>query len=117
MIKDLVVQKKKDALCLQSVNISHFILSQRVGEDLQARVKGEFRALYQILKDEETYMLEQLRREQEEELERVQRHQQAIELSLKELEDNMKVLQQASTAMESVGLTEVSLQLIVAVKL
>lgn len=85
-------------------------MSQRVGVDLQARIKGEFRALHQILHDEESCALEQLRREQEEELEKVQRHLEAIELATRELEDNMRALQQASVATESVILTEVSSQ-------
>lgn len=88
-------------------NISHFSLSQRVGADLQARIKGEFRALHQILHDEETCVLEQLRKEQEEELEKVQHHLEAAELAMKELEDNMRALQQASAATENVILTEV----------
>ncbi|XP_061582194.1 tripartite motif containing 105 [Cololabis saira] len=75
---------------------------KRVGADLQARVKGEFRALHQILQDEETSMLEQLRREREEELEKVRRHLEASELAVRELEDNMRVLQQFSTAMDSI---------------
>ena len=84
-----------------------FPLSQRFGTDLQTRVKGEFRALYQILHDEETCALEQLRREQEEELEKVQRHLEATEMAVRELEDNMRALQQASAATESIILTEV----------
>ncbi|XP_070819588.1 tripartite motif containing 105 isoform X1 [Chaetodon trifascialis] len=79
---------------------------KRVGADLQARVKGEFRALHQILQDEEACVLEQLRREQEEELEKVQRHLEAVELAVRELEDNLRVLKQASAATESVVLTE-----------
>lgn len=52
-------------------------------------------------------MLEQLRREQEEELEKVQRHLEAVELAVRELEDNMRALRQASAATQSVVLTEV----------
>ncbi|XP_074530265.1 tripartite motif containing 105 [Halichoeres trimaculatus] len=79
---------------------------KKLGGDLQTRVKGEFRALHQILQDEETYMLEQLRREQEEELEKVQHHLEAIEVALRELEENMRVLQQASADTENVVVTE-----------
>ncbi|XP_034545103.1 tripartite motif containing 105 [Notolabrus celidotus] len=79
---------------------------KKLGADLQARVKGEFRALQQILQDEETCMLEQLRREQEEELEKVQHHLEAIEVALRELEENMRVLQQASADTENVVVTE-----------
>ncbi|XP_070692449.1 tripartite motif containing 105 isoform X2 [Pempheris klunzingeri] len=83
---------------------------KRVGADLQARVTGEFRALHQILHDEEACVLEQLRREQEEELEKVQRHLEATELAVRELEDNMRALQQASAATENIVLTEVTYQ-------
>lgn len=75
--------------------------------DLQARVKGEFRALYQTLHDEEICMLEQLMREEEEELGKVQRHLEAMEVAVKELEDNIQVLQQASAGTENIVLTEV----------
>ncbi|KAF3693746.1 Nuclear factor 7, ovary [Channa argus] len=79
---------------------------KRVGADLQARVKGEFRGLYQILHDEETCMLEQLRREQGEELEKVQRHMEDIKLALRQLEENMRMLQQARATTENIVLTE-----------
>lgn len=79
---------------------------KRVGADLQARVKGDFRALYQILQDEEACMLEQLRREQEDELEKVRRHLEATEREARELEDNIRALEQASAATESTVLTE-----------
>lgn len=70
--------------------------------DLQARVKGEFRALHQILQDEETWMLEQLRREQEEELDKVQRHLEALELAVRELDNNIQLLQQAKVTLTEV---------------
>ncbi|XP_028271529.1 tripartite motif containing 105 [Parambassis ranga] len=79
---------------------------KKVRTDLQARVKGEFRALYQTLHDEETCMLEQLRREEEEELGKVQRHLEAMDVAVKELEDNIRVLQQASAGTENMVLTE-----------
>ncbi|XP_068596348.1 tripartite motif containing 105 [Brachionichthys hirsutus] len=79
---------------------------KRVGADLQARVKGEFGALHQILHDEETFVLEQLRREQEEETEKVRRHLEAVERAMRELEENIKALQRASAVSEDVVLTE-----------
>lgn len=79
---------------------------KRFGADLQARVKGEFRALHQVLDDEETCVLEQLRREQEEELEKVQRHLEVVKLAVRELEENIRTLQQASTDTENIVLTE-----------
>lgn len=97
-------------------NISHLSLSQRVGADLQARIRGEFKALHQILQDEETCVLELLRKEQEEELEKVQRHLEAAELAMRALEANMRALQQSSDATDCVSLTEVRALLQVAVK-
>jgi len=80
---------------------------QRVGTDLQARVKGEFRTLHQILQEEETCVLEQLRREQEEELEKSRRHLELSELAIRELENNTRVLERFSAAMEDMAPTEV----------
>ncbi|XP_041846375.1 tripartite motif containing 105 [Melanotaenia boesemani] len=79
---------------------------KRVGADLEARVKGDFRALHQILEEEETCMLEQLRRKQEEELEKVQRHLEVLELAMRELENNMQVLQRFGTAMDDITPTQ-----------
>lgn len=53
-------------------------------------------------------MLERLKKEQVEELEKVQRHLEAAELGQRELEDNLRVLQQASAAADSVVVTEVT---------
>lgn len=52
-------------------------------------------------------MLEQLKKEQAEELEKVQRHLEAAEQGLRELEDNLRVLQKASTTCDSDIMTEV----------
>lgn len=52
-------------------------------------------------------MLEKLRREEEEELEKVQHHLETIKLAVRELEENMRALQQASTATENIIMTEV----------
>lgn len=90
---------------------------QRAGAHLQARVEGEFRALHQILQEEEMRLLEQLRKEQAEELEKVQRHLEAAELAKREVEENIRVLQKASDAAENTLLTEVKAQLNVAAKL
>lgn len=81
---------------------------QSAAADLQARIKGDFRALHQILHDEEARLQERLKKEQVEELEKVQRHLEAAELGQRELEENLRVLQQASTAADSVIVTEVA---------
>lgn len=100
--------KLTDALCSE-IDVGRFFpfAAQRVGEDLQARVKGEFRALHQILHDQESCLLEQLRTEQQEELDKVQRHLEAVETAVRELEENMRVLQKAAATAESAVLTEV----------
>ncbi|XP_071382336.1 tripartite motif containing 105 isoform X2 [Centroberyx affinis] len=79
---------------------------KRVGAELQARVQGEFRALQQLLQDEEACVLEQLRREQEEALEQLQRHLEASSEAVRELEQNMRVLQQASATTDNNVLAE-----------
>ncbi|KAM3867259.1 tripartite motif containing 105 [Diretmus argenteus] len=81
---------------------------KRVGAELQARVQGEFRALQQFLQDEEACVLEQLRREQEEVLEQLQRHLEASKEAVRELEQNIKVLQQANDIPNNGILVEVS---------
>lgn len=81
---------------------------QGAAADLQARIEGDFRALHQILHDEEARLLERLKKEQVEELEKVQRHLEAAELGQRELEENLRVLEQASTAADSVIVTEVA---------
>lgn len=47
-------------------------------------------------------MLDQLRREQEEELEKVQHHLQAAESAMRELENNIKLLQQSNNSLTEV---------------
>lgn len=53
-------------------------------------------------------MLEQVTREQEEQLEKVQRHLEASESAITDLEENMQVLQQFSSAMDNIEPAEVS---------
>ncbi|XP_046888096.1 tripartite motif containing 105 [Hypomesus transpacificus] len=79
---------------------------KRVGGELQARVQGEFLALQQLLQDEEARLQEQLRREQEEVLEQLQRHLELLQSSVKELEHNITVLQQAAAASDHSMLIE-----------
>ncbi|XP_047441600.1 tripartite motif containing 105 [Mugil cephalus] len=79
---------------------------KRVGSDLAAHVKGEFGSLHQILHDEENRMLEQIGREQEDELEKVRRHLEAMEVTVQDLEDNIRMLQQSCADAENVVLTE-----------
>ncbi|KAL3972794.1 tetraspanin-8 [Sarotherodon galilaeus] len=98
--------KKQDFINSIHRNKEKMNIIKRVAADLQARVKSEFQALHQILHDEEACTLEQLRREQEEELVKVQHHLEVTERAVKELEDNIKALQEASAATQDIVLTE-----------
>lgn len=69
-----------------------------VGAEFQARVQAEFRAMQQALQEEESRLLEQMRREEREAVDQLQRHLEASREAVKELEQNIRVLQQASTA-------------------
>ncbi|CAM9300019.1 unnamed protein product [Lampetra planeri] len=100
-------QRKEDFINRIRRNKDKMDTIKRVGADLQARVTGEIRALHQILQEEETCLLEQLRREQEEELEKVQRHLEVLERGIRELEENLVVLRQACAATETSALIEV----------
>ena len=71
-------------------------------------MQGEFLALQQLLQDEEARLQEQLRREQEEVLEQLQRHLELLQSSVKELEHNITVLQQAAAASDHSMLIEVN---------
>ncbi|XP_059918809.1 tripartite motif containing 105 [Gadus macrocephalus] len=79
---------------------------KRVGAELQARVQGEFRALQQFLQEEEACVLEQMRREQREVTDKLQRHLEDSREAVKELEQNIRALQQAFAASENATPTE-----------
>ncbi|XP_028316269.1 tripartite motif containing 105 [Gouania willdenowi] len=96
--EDLVNSMRRDK---EKMNII-----KKVGAELQARVKGDFQALHQILFDEERCMLEQLRQEQEEEVEKVLHHLEAVESSVRVLEKNMQTLQQSAVDFRTGDLTE-----------
>ncbi|XP_034037309.1 tripartite motif containing 105 [Thalassophryne amazonica] len=98
-------QRKEEFISVICRDKNKMDIIQRVGTDLQARVRGEFRALQQLLQDEETSMLENLRREQDEALEKLQCHLETNEKALGELEDNIRVLEKASTATNDACLT------------
>lgn len=51
-------------------------------------------------------MLDQLKREEAEELEKVQRHLEAAELAIRELENNVKLLQESNITLTEVELSQ-----------
>ncbi|KAJ8015402.1 hypothetical protein DPEC_G00025750 [Dallia pectoralis] len=79
---------------------------KRTGSELQARVQGEFQALHAVIAEQEASVLEQLRREQEAALELQQRHLEAVQEAVRQLENNMRVLQDASTSQDHMALSE-----------
>ncbi|XP_072294017.1 tripartite motif containing 105 [Eucyclogobius newberryi] len=80
---------------------------KRVSADLEVRLRGDFRALRQILQEEEDYALEKLKREQHEELEKVRLHLEPAETALRNLEENINMLEQATSTTEQTILTQV----------
>ncbi|KAI1898039.1 hypothetical protein AGOR_G00068220 [Albula goreensis] len=86
---------------------------KRVGAELQARVRGEFQALREVLQQEEAGLLESLRREEAELLQGAEHHLEQLRGAVLEAEQSMRVLQQAFDAMETsieVELPEVNLR-------
>ncbi|XP_028816021.1 tripartite motif containing 105 isoform X2 [Denticeps clupeoides] len=79
---------------------------KRVGAELQERIHGDFQALHSFLQDEEESILEELRREQEENVEEFQLHVVTLENAVKQLEQDMHVLQQQVNIMDSSVLAE-----------
>lgn len=99
-------QKREDIINIIRKDQDKMDTIKRVSADLEARVRGEFRALHQILQEEEDYALEQLRRAQTEEVERVHHHLEPIERALRDLEENIRMLEKASSTTEQNTLTQ-----------
>lgn len=99
-------QKREDIINIIHKDQDKMDTIKRVSTDLETRVRGEFRALHQILQDEEEYALEQLKREQHEELEKVRHHLEPIERALRDLEENIRMLEQVSSTTEKKTVTQ-----------
>ncbi|KAG5263726.1 hypothetical protein AALO_G00267920 [Alosa alosa] len=68
---------------------------KKVGSELQERIQADFQALHGFLLEEEASLLEQLRREQEEWEQALQRHLEAVKGALRDAEQTVGALQQA----------------------
>ncbi|CAL9706899.1 unnamed protein product [Knipowitschia caucasica] len=99
-------QKREDIINIIHKDEDNMDAIKTVSADLEARVRGEFRALRQILQEEEDCALGQLKREQHEELEKVRHHLEPTEKALKDLEENIKVLENTNRTMEQSSLTQ-----------
>lgn len=99
-------QKREDIINIIHKDQDKMDTIKRVATDLEARVRGEFRALHQILQGEEEYALEQLKREKHEELEMVRHHLEPIERALRDLEENIRMLEQVSSTIDQDTMTQ-----------
>lgn len=82
---------------------------QKVGAELQERIQADFQALHSFLLEEEASLLEQLRREQEEWEQTLQRHLEAVNSALRDVEQKVGALQQAADARDHTVLVEVKI--------
>lgn len=79
-----------------------------MGAELQEHIQADFQALRSFLLEEEASLLEQLRREQEEWEQALQRHLESVEGALRDVEQTVEVLQQAADARDHTVLVEVT---------
>uniref|UniRef100_A0A671S7Q8 Nuclear factor 7, ovary-like n=1 Tax=Sinocyclocheilus anshuiensis TaxID=1608454 RepID=A0A671S7Q8_9TELE len=80
---------------------------KKMGSELQERVHSDFHALHHFLRVEEEAMLEQLKREQEEMLQRLERHLEALQVAIRDVEQNINMLRQTASSTDQSVLVEV----------
>uniref|UniRef100_A0A8C1KH03 Nuclear factor 7, ovary-like n=1 Tax=Cyprinus carpio TaxID=7962 RepID=A0A8C1KH03_CYPCA len=79
---------------------------KKMGAELQGRVHSDFQALHHFLRVEEEAMLEQLKREQEEMLQRLERHLEALQVAIRDMEQNINMLRQTASSTDQSVLVE-----------
>ncbi|XP_059378116.1 zinc-binding protein A33-like [Carassius carassius] len=79
---------------------------KKIGAEVQGRVHSDFQALHHFLRVEEEAMLEQLKREQKEMLQRVERHLEALQVAIRDVEQNINMLQQTASSTDQPVLVE-----------
>ncbi|XP_051505452.1 vascular endothelial growth factor receptor 3-like isoform X3 [Myxocyprinus asiaticus] len=79
---------------------------RKMGADLQQRVKSDFQALHHFLRVEEDAMMEELRREQEELLQGLERHLEALQVVTRDVEQNINTLHQTASNTDQSVLVE-----------
>ncbi|KAL0176748.1 hypothetical protein M9458_029078, partial [Cirrhinus mrigala] len=79
---------------------------KKMGDELQGRVHSDFQALHHFLRVEEEAMLEELKREQEEMLQRLERHLEALQVAIRDVEQNINILRQTASSTEQSVLVE-----------
>uniref|UniRef100_A0A671SH60 Zinc-binding protein A33-like n=1 Tax=Sinocyclocheilus anshuiensis TaxID=1608454 RepID=A0A671SH60_9TELE len=80
---------------------------KKMGAELQGRVHSDFQALHHFLRVEEDAMLEELSREQEEMLQRLERHLEALQVAIRDVEQNINMLRQTASSTDQSVLVEV----------
>ncbi|XP_016330062.1 zinc-binding protein A33-like isoform X1 [Sinocyclocheilus anshuiensis] len=79
---------------------------KKMGAELQGRVHSDFQALHHFLRVEEDAMLEELSREQEEMLQRLERHLEALQVAIRDVEQNINMLRQTASSTDQSVLVE-----------
>ncbi|XP_043113052.1 tripartite motif containing 105 isoform X4 [Puntigrus tetrazona] len=79
---------------------------KKIGSELQGRVHSDFQALHHFLQLEEEAMLEHLKREQEEMLQRLERHLEALQVAIRDVEQNINKLRQTVSSTDQSVLVE-----------
>ncbi|XP_026135299.1 nuclear factor 7, ovary-like [Carassius auratus] len=79
---------------------------KKMGDEVQGRVHSDFQALHHFLQVEEEAMLEQMKREQKEMLQRVERHLEALQVATRDVEQNINMLRQTASSTDQPLLVE-----------
>ncbi|KAK9962882.1 hypothetical protein ABG768_006121 [Culter alburnus] len=79
---------------------------RKIGAELQGRVHGDFQALHHFLRVEEEAMMEELKREQEELLQGLERHLEALQVAIRDVEQNINTLRQTASCADQSVLVE-----------
>lgn len=85
---------------------------QKIGAELQGRVHGDFQALHHFLRVEEEAMMEELKREQEELLQGLERHLEALQVAIRDVEQNINTLRQTASCADQSVLVEVIIMML-----
>lgn len=108
--------KEKDHNVTLPANWNHSTLSlsppQKMGAELQGRVHGDFQALHHFLQVEEEAMMEELKREQEELLQGLERHLEALQVAVRDVEQNINTLRQTASCADQSVLVEVIIMML-----
>ncbi|ROK80928.1 Nuclear factor 7, ovary [Anabarilius grahami] len=83
---------------------------RKIGAELQGRVHGDFQALHHFLQVEEEAMMEELKREQEELLQGLERHLEALQVAVRDVEQNINTLRQTASCADQSVLVECRLR-------